>query len=105
MSENNLTQEQKIDELYKIMIEMNRRQKINSWVKVLFWITMIGYSYYFMVVTLPSLLKNFSVLSGAMGNESSGIDVNSLLENNPKVQEMMQNNPTMSEALKNYFSQ
>ena len=54
-----LTQEEKIDAIYLMMKSSEKRAKMQIIYKVLFWVAMFAYSYYFMVYTLPTLMKSF----------------------------------------------
>lgn len=56
MDQTNL--EQKIDAIYEMLKQEQKRNTQRMWFKIIFWVTMIGYSYYFMAVTLPNLIDN-----------------------------------------------
>lgn len=64
-----MTQDEKIDAIYEMFKKSEARQKRNTWVKIIFWITMFAYSYYITVYTLPNLMKSMMPMLG--GNAAS----------------------------------
>lgn len=83
------TQEEKIDAIYEMIKKSEKRAKMQVIYKVLFWITMFAYSYYFMAYTLPWLMKSFMPnIPGISQNTSTENSTTGILKN-PEVKKLL----------------
>lgn len=82
-----LTQEEKIDAIYEMMKRSESRARWHTFFKIIFWITMLGYSYYVMVYTLPNLIQSFMPNLPSMSQDGDASSLEAVLEN-PEVKKL-----------------